>query len=127
MAEDYVEAIDEIVSQQGECRVVDLARRFGVTHVTVSRTTRRLVRDGLIETRPYGPIQLTDEGRSLARTSRDRHELVLNFLRVLGVGEPTAEVDAEGIEHHCSHETLQKMKQFIAERKRRPRTRPRPQ
>lgn len=115
MAEDYVEAIAEVVRLQGECRVVDLARRFGVTHVTVSRTTRRLVRDGLIETQPYGPILLTAEGRRLARLARERHEVVYRFLRVLGVSEPAAEVDAEGIEHHCSQETLLKMKQFIAE------------
>ncbi len=114
MAEDYVEAIDDIVSRQGECRVVDLARRFGVSHVTVSRTSVRLVRAGLIETQPYGPIVLTEEGTRLAHAARDRHEIVLSFLSVLGVSKPTAEIDAEGIEHHCSEETLQKMKRFIA-------------
>lgn len=114
MAEDYVEAIDDVVQGQGECRVVDLARRFGVTHVTVSRTTRRLVRDGLAVTEPYGPIVLTAEGQKLAASSRQRHKLVLSFLRTLGVSDAVAEVDSEGIEHHCSDETLLRMKQFIA-------------
>lgn len=113
MAEDYVEAIDDLVQGQGTCRVVDLARRFGVTHVTVSRTTQRLVRDGLAETQPYGPITLTEQGRKLASTSRERHKIVLCFLQTLGVSDAVAEIDSEGIEHHCSDETLQKMKQFI--------------
>ena len=114
MAEDYVEAIDDIVQGQGTCRVVDLAKRFGVTHVTVSRTTQRLVRDGLAETEPYGPITLTEQGRKLASASRLRHKIVLNFLQTLGVSDAVAEVDSEGIEHHCSDETLLRMKQFMA-------------
>ncbi len=112
-AEDYVEAIDDIVRDQGVCRVVDLSKRFGVTHVTVSRTTSRLVRDGLAETEPYGPIVLTEAGRQLAETSRRRHGIVVQFLLVLGVSPPVAAVDAEGIEHHCSEETLQRMQVFI--------------
>ncbi len=112
-AEDYVEAIDDMVRGQGECRVVDLARHFGVSHVTVSRTTSRLVRDGLADTHPYGPISLTSQGVALAQAARRRHEIVLQFLLVLGVSDPTATTDAEGIEHHCSDETLQKMLDFI--------------
>ena len=113
-AEDYVEAIEDIIATQGECRVVDLSRRFGVTHVTVIRTTGRLVRSGLVETEPYGPLVLTRDGATLARSSRERHSIVLQFLHALGVSQPAAELDAEGIEHHCSLETLQKMKEFIA-------------
>lgn len=113
MAEDYVEAIDDIVRSQGVCRVVDLSKRFGVTHVTVSRTTSRLVRDGLAETQPYGPINLTEAGQQLADASRRRHEIVLRFLKVLGVSQSVATIDAEGIEHHCSEETLNRMQAFI--------------
>lgn len=113
-----MEAIDDIIGQRGECRVIDLARRFGVTHVTVSRTTGRLFRDGLIETQPYGPIVLTAEGAKLAHTARERHQIVLRFLQVLGVSAPTAEIDAEGIEHHCSDETLHLMQQFILGKKK---------
>ncbi len=113
-AEDYVEAIDDIVREQGVCRVVDLSKRFGVTHVTVSRTTSRLVRDGLAETEPYGPIVLTETGRQLAEAARRRHDIVVQFLLVLGVSAPVAAVDAEGIEHHCSEETLQRMQVLIS-------------
>ena len=112
LAEDYVEAIDDIERDKGECRVTDLARQFGVTHVTVNRTVSRLQRDGLDETQPYAPVTLTSRGRRLASKSRQRHEVVLQFLLSLGVSEETARVDAEGIEHHVSDETLQIMKQY---------------
>jgi ribosome-binding protein aMBF1 (putative translation factor) len=36
-AEDYVEAVDDILRDRGECRVRDLAKHMGVSHVTVTR------------------------------------------------------------------------------------------
>ena len=50
----------------GEARVVDLARRLGVTHVTVNRTLARLQQAGYVNTRPYRAIFLTDVGHRLA-------------------------------------------------------------
>jgi DtxR family manganese transport transcriptional regulator len=106
IAQDYVEAIADLSVTLGEARVTDLARRLGVTHVTVNRTLARLVQAGYVNTRPYRAIFLTDNGRKLADESRKRHETVVAFLRSLGIPEKTAELDAEGIEHHVSPETL---------------------
>ncbi len=108
-AEDYVEAVAEILAQRDECRVVHLAAFFGVSHVTVTRIVARLVGEGLLETEPYRPIGLTDKGRELAVQSRQRHEIVHSFLLALGVDEATAAQDAEGIEHHVSPSTLEKL------------------
>ncbi|MFH5803718.1 manganese-binding transcriptional regulator MntR [Alienimonas sp. DA493] len=114
VAEDYVEAIAELISKRGECRVSHLAERFSVSHVTVTRTVGRLVRDGLAETTPRAPITLTPAGAELAAACRDRHAAVLRFLLALGVPEAVAQVDAEGIEHHVSPETLAAMRGFTA-------------
>lgn len=105
-AEDYVEAIADLTAAQGEARVVDLARRLGVTHVTVNRTLARLQREGFVSVQPYRAIFLTPAGRKLAEECQHRHQVVVAFLRSLGVPEKTAEIDAEGIEHHVSPETL---------------------
>src|SRR5579885_3543033 len=75
-AQDYVEMIDRLIAGTGEARVIDLARELGVTHATVSRTIRRLQRDGFVLSRPYRSIFLTDRGRRLSRESRHRHEVV---------------------------------------------------
>jgi DtxR family manganese transport transcriptional regulator len=106
IAQDYVEAIADLSLSLGEARVTDLARRLGVTHVTVNRTLARLCQAGYVNTRPYRAIFLTDIGRKLAEETKQRHETVVAFLRSLGVPERTAEMDAEGIEHHVSPETL---------------------
>src|SRR5438067_1892099 len=98
-AEDYAEAIADLAALHGEARAVDLARRLGVSHVTVIRTVARLQREGYLSTRPYRSIFLTDKGSRLAAESRRRHEIVVAFLRVLGVPDDIAQSDAEGIEH----------------------------
>lgn len=114
LAQDYVEIIADLIRSTGEARVSDLARRLGVTHVTVGRTVRRLQRDGLVLTQPYRSIFLTDSGRRLADESRRRHAIVLEFLVSLGVPEAIARSDAEGIEHHVSKETLAAFSRTIA-------------
>ena len=106
VAEDYVEAIADLVTETGEARVVDLAKRLGVTHVTVIRTIARLQKTGFVTAQPYRAIFLTEKGRSLAAMCKSRHETVAAFLRSLGIPERVAEMDAEGIEHHVSPDTL---------------------
>jgi len=105
-AQDYVEAIADLSTALGEARVVDLARQLGVTHVTVNRTLVRLKKVGFVNTKPYRAIFLTDAGLKLAAECKQRHETVVSFLRSLGISERIAELDAEGIEHHVSPETL---------------------
>src|SRR2546429_2261459 len=53
-AQDYVEAIADLAAVHGEARAVDLARRLGVSHVTVIRTVARLQpgRIGFTRTHP---------------------------------------------------------------------------
>jgi len=111
-AEDYVEAIDDILAAQGTCRVEDLRKWFSVSHVTVSRILARLQREGLVEKEAYRPVTLSRKGKQLADKTRERHQIVLNFLIELGVSRKVAEIDAEGMEHHVSKETLKVMKGF---------------
>lgn len=105
-AQDYVEAIADLSAALGEARVVDLAGRLGVTHVTVNRTLARLKKIRLVNMEPYRAIFLTEAGHKLAEECKRRHETVTAFLRSLGISEKVAEMDAEGIEHHVSPETL---------------------
>jgi DNA-binding MarR family transcriptional regulator len=70
LAEDYVEAIADLVAEKGEARVVDLAARLGVTHVTVNRAIMRLQKSGFVTSQPYRAIFLTDEGHRLALRAR---------------------------------------------------------
>jgi DtxR family manganese transport transcriptional regulator len=106
IALDYVELIAELIATTGAARVTDLARRLGVTHVTVNRTIQRLRRGGLVNAQPYRSILLTEAGRKLSEESRRRHEIVVELLKSLGVPDAVAHLDAEGMEHHVSKKTL---------------------
>lgn len=112
-AEDYVELIASLIEEKGEARSVDLAERLGISPVTVGKTIQRLVREGYVAQQKYRSIFLTESGQKLAKASRERHWLVLDFLLRLGVPEDVAEADAEGIEHHVSSATLEAMRAFV--------------
>lgn len=113
-AEDYVEAIAEISRAKPECRISDLAKYFGVSHVTVHRIILRLQGEGLVDTLPYRPVVLTRRGADMATRSQQRHEIVYQFLLAIGVSPEVAIRDAEGIEHHVSPQTLLRMEAWIA-------------
>jgi DtxR family manganese transport transcriptional regulator len=118
IAEDYVELIADLIDEKGEARVVDLAGRLGVTKPTVNSTIQRLQRDGLVTSEPYRSIFLTEKGRGLATSSRQRHRIVREFLMALGIDAETADADAEGIEHHVSEATLEAFRKYVARSRR---------
>ncbi len=112
LAEDYVELIAELTQTLGEARPVDLAARMGVTAPTVAKALDRLAREGLVARARYRSVFLTAEGAALAEACRQRHEIVARFLVRLGLDPDTAELDAEGIEHHVSQRTLDLFQAF---------------
>lgn len=112
-AEDYVELIADLIEANGEARVVDLSQRFGVSHATVNKTIARLKKEGLVSSQPYRSLFLTDAGKALAQNCKERHDIVVRFLLALGISEKVAMMDSEGIEHHCSKETLAAFQAFI--------------
>jgi DtxR family manganese transport transcriptional regulator len=59
-----------------------------------------------VNTKPYRSIFLTGAGHRLAAECKRRHGTVVAFLRSLGISKKASEMDAEGIEHHVSPETL---------------------
>ncbi|WP_027349190.1 manganese-binding transcriptional regulator MntR [Halotalea alkalilenta] len=113
LVEDYVEEIAHLHQHLGEARASDLAERFGVSPAAVSKVVTKLKRDGLVNARPYRGIFLTEEGEELAHKVAARHLVVLDVLRTMGVSEPVARADSEGIEHHCSDATVEAMRRFL--------------
>jgi len=118
LIEDYVELIGDLLEHNGEARATDVAARMGVSQATVARMVKRLNELGYVSNEPYRSLFLTDEGREMANWSRQRHAIVLQFLRALGVDDATARIDAEGVEHHVSEKTLKMMQRFSDQQER---------
>jgi DtxR family transcriptional regulator, manganese transport regulator len=114
LAHDYCELIAELIDEKGEARCTDVALRLGVANATVAKTMKRLVEQGLVEQEPYRAIFLTGEGWKIAEDGKRKHAIVQNLLLALGVSAKVAQVDAEGMEHHVSDETLKAMARFLA-------------
>ncbi|MGJ8656570.1 MAG: manganese-binding transcriptional regulator MntR [Akkermansiaceae bacterium] len=114
-AEDYLEAISDLIGLCGEARVVDLANRLGIANATVIQTVKRLQRDGYVTSEPYRSIFLTAEGARIAEVARHRHQVTIAVLLKLGVSPEAARVDAEGMEHHVSEETLRVFEEFVGD------------
>src|ERR1700727_2306940 len=114
LLEDYVELISALLTNGGEARPTDIARRLGVAHAPAIKTIGRLKREGLAVAKPYRGVFLTEAGESLAARVRARHRVVVDLLLAVGVPFEAAESDAEGIEHHVSDTTLAAFARFLA-------------
>ena len=110
--------IFELIEEKGEARSVDLASRFGVSNPSVNATIQRLQKERLVISEPYRSIFLTKKGEDLARYCKNRHETVYKFLISIGVNESTALMDAEGLEHHVSKETLAVFENYSKRKKK---------
>jgi DtxR family manganese transport transcriptional regulator len=116
LIEDYLELIADLIEDGNEARQVDIAARLGVSQPTVAKMLGRLATEGLVSRKPYRGVFLTESGRRMAHESRGRHQTVEAFLRSLGVSAETARIDAEGIEHHVSAETLEAFRRAMVPR-----------
>lgn len=112
LIDDYVELISDLIREVGEVRQVDMAARLGVSQPTVAKMLKRLATIGLIQQIPWRGVFLTAEGEKQAQFSRERHQIVENFFLALGISPETARIDAEGVEHHVSEETLDAFRRF---------------
>ena len=111
--EDYLEVIYELMQERGYARSVDISEYLGVKSPSVTSMLQRLHRMGLVVYERYRGITLTDKGKRLARSVEQRHLVITQFLRILGVRENVANSDAEGIEHHVHRATIDHITQFV--------------
>ncbi|MEM9877683.1 MAG: manganese-binding transcriptional regulator MntR [Pseudomonadota bacterium] len=114
LAEDYVELIDDLIEINGEARLVDIAEHMGVSRATATQTVKRLSQNGYVAAQRYRSVLLTETGKDLAAKARQRHQILYDFLRAVGIDEVTAFSDAEGMEHHVSGKTLAALKRLTA-------------
>lgn len=115
--EDYLRTIYEVSTEFGEVHSVEVARRLEVSKPSVSKTLKILEGGGYIEPIHYGPIKLTDRGRSEGRRLHERYRSIKRFLvEVLGVDEDTAKREAHGIEHSISYDTAFRLESYCKDK-----------
>ena len=93
-AENYLETILILQKRKGTVRAIDIVNGY----VLVSRE---------------GHITLTDKGMEIAQTMYERHTLISDWLKALGVNPKTAVEDACRIEHVISAESFEAIKRHV--------------
>jgi Mn-dependent DtxR family transcriptional regulator len=118
--EDYLERILELINVKGYARVVDIAAALKISQASVTNMIQRLDGEGLLNYEKYRGLVLTTAGETLARNIARRHELLTDFLTLLGLDDRVIYHDVEGMEHHISPSTLRAIAALTAQLRRRP-------
>jgi len=107
--EDYLEVIYELVNAKGFAKPRDISKILNVKASSVTKMLQRLAEKNLINYEKYGGISLTMEGMKVAKEIIEKHKKIIDFLMFLGIDEKLANLEAEGLEHVISEETLKRI------------------
>ena len=118
--EDYLERILELINTKGYARVVDIAQSLKISQASVTNMVQRLDAEGLLKYEKYRGLALTTAGEALALNITRRHQLLTDFLKLLGLDDEVIYHDVEGMEHHISPPTLRAIEALTQQLQRHP-------
>jgi Mn-dependent DtxR family transcriptional regulator len=118
--EDYLEQILDLINTKGYARVADIAQGLRISQASVTNMVQRLDAEGLLKYEKYRGLVLTTAGETLARNIMRRHQLLSDFLRMIGIDEEVIYHDVEGMEHHISPQTLRAIEALVSELQQHP-------
>ena len=118
--EDYLERILELINTKGYARVVDIAESLKTSQASVTNMVQRLDAEGLLKYEKYRGLALTTAGEELALNITRRHQLLTDFLKLLGLDDEVIYHDVEGMEHHISPPTLRAIQALTEHLQRQP-------
>lgn len=104
--EDYLERIYSLIEEKGYARVSDIAEALEVHPSSVTKMVQKLDKDKYLIYEKYRGLVLTPKGKKIGKRLVDRHSLLEEFMRIIGVDESHIYQDVEGIEHHLSWESI---------------------
>ena len=111
--EDHIEQIYLLIEQKGYARVSDIAEALSVLPSSVTKMVQKLDKDGYLVYEKYRGLTLTPKGDKLGKRLVQRHELLERFLRLIGVDEDKIYDDVEGIEHHLSWNSIERIGDLV--------------
>ena len=114
----YLETIYVLSQNHANVRAVDIGAELGYSRPSVSRAMHVLKDEGLVKTDDYGFVVLTEAGKVLAKRIYERHTVLTEALKYIGVDDKIASEDACRVEHYISDETFDAIKAFMATKKK---------
>lgn len=111
--EDYLEKIFSLIREKGYARVSDIAEALEVHPSSVTKMVQKLDKDDYLIYEKYRGLVLTPKGKKIGKRLVDRHQLLEDFLGIIGVNPEHIYTDVEGIEHHISADTLSAIEYLV--------------
>ena len=111
--EDHIEQIYLLIDNKGYARVSDIAEALSVLPSSVTKMVQKLDKDGYLIYEKYRGLTLTPKGQKLGKRLVQRHDLLEQFLRLIGVDEERIYEDVEGIEHHLSWNSIDRIADLV--------------
>lgn len=106
----YLETVLVLSEKLKNVRSIDICEQMGFSKPSVSRAVSILKSENYISVNASGYITLTESGKRVAQKIYERHTLLTNALKALGVSEENASEDACKIEHDISDESFEAIK-----------------
>ena len=117
-AEDYLERILMLSEKKQYIRAIDIANDMNFSKASVSIALKKLRdKEYVVVDETNGSIHLTEEGKKIALKIYNRHKVLTEFFGYIGVSEKVAKEDACKIEHDLSDETMDRIEDFIKNKK----------
>ncbi|MGP0585777.1 transcriptional regulator MntR [Paenibacillus timonensis] len=111
--EDYLERIYKLIDEKGYARVSDIAEGLEVHPSSVTKMIQKLDKDEYLIYEKYRGLVLTNKGKKIGKRLVDRHQLLEEFLGMIGVEHENIYKDVEGIEHHLSWDSITRIATLV--------------
>lgn len=111
--EDYIEQIYNLIHSKGYARVSDIAEHLDVHPSSVTKMVQKLDKDNFVDYEKYRGFVLSEKGKKIGKKLVFRHELLEDFLEIIGVDEENIYNDVEGIEHHLSWNSIDRIGDLV--------------
>jgi Mn-dependent DtxR family transcriptional regulator len=111
--EDYIEQIYILIEDKGYARVSDIAEALSVHPSSVTKMVQKLDKDEYLVYEKYRGLVLTAKGKKIGKRLVFRHDLLEQFLKIIGVKDENIYNDVEGIEHHLSWDSIDRIGDLV--------------
>jgi len=111
--EDYIDQIYNLIETKGYARVTDIAEALLVHPSSVTKMVQKLDKDNYVNYEKYRGFVLTNKGNKVGERLVFRHDLLEEFLEIIGVDEDKIYDDVEGIEHHLSWNAIDRIADLV--------------
>ncbi|MBB5173092.1 transcriptional regulator MntR [Texcoconibacillus texcoconensis] len=111
--EDYLERIYLLIEEKGYARVSDIAEALEVHPSSVTKMVQKLDQSQYLVYEKYRGLVLTPKGKKIGKRLVYRHDLLEDFMDIIGVAGENIYEDVEGIEHHLSWDAIDRIGDLV--------------